>query len=380
MRPQRSWPRTARTSTLPRRSRATSMVSRSKNSWLRTMPDGMVPLRLLAPGIADLLARRVPAALVDVQPLVVTQVHRLRAYAWLARGDADAEVDAYGQLGRAVQILERMAHARGHVRCVVLVRVGHRDPELVTAEASACVSRADCTLQLMGEHADRLVTHAVAVLVVDRLQVVEVDHHQRKPSLGPVRRGDRAVDCPLELRPVGKTGEVIGASLFRVLARAVERDGDLVSDRGYELQVAGFERARQPRGHRHRAEQHALGAQLRADRAPLAGDAIDARLGRPRPDLHDLERSRPPADRELALLARLEPECLGQLEPRALAHPRRARLEVEHLQRLRQPDLRDLGHVERAAEGAGDVVQAVQLCLPCLVPRVRLLEVAADED
>src|SRR6266702_2981436 len=175
MRPQRSWPRTARTSTLPRRSRATSIVSRSKNSWLRTMPDGMAPLRLLAPGIADLLARRVPAALVDVKLLVGLLVHRLPVHARLPRGDADAEIDAHGQLGRAVQILERMAHARGHVRCVVLVRVGHRDPELVTAEASACVGRADSALQLMGEHADRLVTDVVAVLVVDLLQVVEVE-------------------------------------------------------------------------------------------------------------------------------------------------------------------------------------------------------------
>src|SRR5437773_436953 len=140
------------------------MVSRSKKSWLRSRPDGMAPLTLLAPGIADFLARRVPAALVDVQLLVGLLVHRLPVHARLPRGDADAEVDAHGQLGRAVQILERMAHARGHVRCVVLVRVGHRDPELVTAEASACVSRADCTLQLMGEHADRLVTHVATVI------------------------------------------------------------------------------------------------------------------------------------------------------------------------------------------------------------------------
>src|SRR5207247_6552817 len=123
MRPQRSWPRTARTSTLPRRSRATSMGSRSKNSWLRTMPDGMVPLRLLAPGIADLLARRVPAALVDVQLLVGLLVHRLPVHAWLPRGDADAEVDEQEQLGRAVQILEHKWHASGPVIVVELIRV-----------------------------------------------------------------------------------------------------------------------------------------------------------------------------------------------------------------------------------------------------------------
>src|SRR5439155_265755 len=203
MRPHRSCPRTPRTSTLPRRSRATSMVSRSKNSWLRTRPDGMAPFWLLAPGIADFLARRVAAALVDVQLLVGLLVHRLPVHARLPRGDA-------------------------------------------------------------------------------------------------------AVDGALELGPVGQTREVIGASLFRVLPGAIECDRDLVGDRGHELQVAGLERARQPRGHRHRAEQNPLGAQLGANSAPLAGDAIDARLGGAGRELHYLQPSRPSADRELALLARLE--------------------------------------------------------------------------
>src|SRR6266513_2824287 len=150
MRPHRSCPRTPRTSTLPRRSRATSMVSRSKNSWLRTRPDGITPFRLLAPGIADFLARRVAAALVDVQLLVGLLVHRLPVHARLPRGDADAEVDSHRELGGAVQVLERMAHARGHVRGMVLVSVRHRDAELVTAEAPARVCRANRTLQFVG--------------------------------------------------------------------------------------------------------------------------------------------------------------------------------------------------------------------------------------
>src|SRR6266550_8730304 len=103
-----------------------------------------------------------------------------------------------------------MAHARGHVRGMVLVSVRHRDAELVTAETPARVCGANSTLQLMGEHADRLVTDVVAVLVVDLLQVVEVDHYQREAPLVPLRRSDRAVDGALELGPVGKTREVIG--------------------------------------------------------------------------------------------------------------------------------------------------------------------------
>src|SRR6266849_2649667 len=108
MRPHRSCPGIPRTSTLPSRSRATSMVSRSKNSRLRTIPDGMAPLRSLAPGIADFLACRVAGALVDVQLLVGLLVHGLPVHPWFPRGDPDAEVDAHGQLGRPVQIFERM--------------------------------------------------------------------------------------------------------------------------------------------------------------------------------------------------------------------------------------------------------------------------------
>src|SRR6266852_8624559 len=164
MRPHRSCPGIPRTSTLPSRSRATSIVSRSKNSWFRTIPDGMAPLRSLAPGVADLLACRVAAALVDVQLLVGLLVHGLPVHSGFPGGDADAEVDAHRQLGGAVQVLERMAHARGHVGRMVLVCVRHRDPELVTAETSAGVGRADRALQLMREHADCLVTDVVAVL------------------------------------------------------------------------------------------------------------------------------------------------------------------------------------------------------------------------
>ena len=111
----------------------------------------------------------------------------------------------------------------------------------------------------------------------------------RRPPCRPCGHG--AVDRALELRPVGEPGEVVGTGLSRVLARAVERDRDLVGDRGHELQVARLERPGQPGRHRHRAKQHALGAQLGTDRAPLAGDPVDAGLGRAGRHLHHLRRS-----------------------------------------------------------------------------------------
>ena len=92
--------------------------------------------------------------------------------------------------------------------------------------------------------------------------------------------GHRTVNCPLKLRTVGEPGQVIRPGLTRVLARAVERDGDLVRDSGHELQVARLKGPGQTGRDGHRAEQHALGAQLRADRAPLTGDPVHTRLRR----------------------------------------------------------------------------------------------------
>ena len=120
---------------------------------------------------------------------------------------------------------------------MVLVGVGHRHPKLVPSEAAACVGGAHRPLKLVGQDADRLVAHMVPVLVVDLLQVVEVDHHQRQPALMPLRGCDGAVDRTLELRTIGKSGQVIGARLLGVLARAVKRYSNLVRDGSHELQV-----------------------------------------------------------------------------------------------------------------------------------------------
>src|SRR5260370_33219882 len=105
MRPHRSCPGIPRTSTLPSRSCATSMVSRSKNSWFRTIPDGMAALRSLAPGIADFLACRVAAAFVDVQLFVGLLGHRLPVHPGLPRGDPESEGDPHRPPGRALQLL-----------------------------------------------------------------------------------------------------------------------------------------------------------------------------------------------------------------------------------------------------------------------------------
>src|SRR5207245_9023304 len=90
-------------------------------------------------------------------------------------------------------------------------------------------------------------------------------------------------------------------------------------------------------------------------------------------------QARPTGLRELLLLAWLHADRLRQLEARSLAHPDGARLETEHLERLPEPDLGDLVDVERAAERARDVIQAVQLALARLVLALGEVAVASGE-
>src|SRR5690348_6131453 len=113
--PQRRCPPTSRTRTLSRRSRATSLVPRSKKAWSTT--------RSAAGRFVKPLLGRVPAPLVDIERLVRRLVHRLPVEALPPRGDADAELHRDGQLGRAVQVLERLPHADPYLTGVALVRV-----------------------------------------------------------------------------------------------------------------------------------------------------------------------------------------------------------------------------------------------------------------
>src|SRR6266550_3513177 len=259
-RPQRRRPSDSRTRSLSSRSRATTRVSRSKKAvskiatspfmgqsagagsaswtgWSGRWPEGPEGPRVpsvagsLDRGFAKPLLDRVAAPLVHVESLVGGLIHGLPVEALPPCGDSDAELDGNRQLRGAVQVIKRLADAKADLAGVSLVGVRHRHAELVAAQPAARIGGPHRPLQLSREDADRFVADVVAVGVVDVLEVVEVDHHQREAALVPFGRCDRAVDRPLELRPVGQPGQVVGARLLGVLTRAVESDGDLVRNR-----------------------------------------------------------------------------------------------------------------------------------------------------
>ena len=280
---------------------------------------------------------------------------------------------------QAVQVIERLTDANANLARVSLVRLRHGDAEFIAAEPAARVGRPHRPLQLLGEHANRLIADVVAKRIVDLFEIVEVEHHQGEPPPVPLSGRDGAVDGSLELGPVGQSGQEVGPGLTRVLSRSVERDRDLVRHRGHEFEVARLERPGQPRCHGHGAQQHSFRTQLAADRAPLARDPVDTGFRPAGRNLDHLDEARATRLGELVLLAGLHPDRLGQLEPGALADPDRAGLQSEHLERFPQANLRDLGHVQGATKSAGDVVEPVELGLPGAMARLGVVEIAADE-
>ena len=114
------------------------------------------------------------------------------------------------------------------------VSLRHRHTELVAAKPAAHVGGTDHPLKLLCDEPERRIAGAVALAVVDLLQVVDVDHHHGQLASVPFRQRDLALDHTLELATVREACEVIRTSLVGELARAIQRDCDLVRHRGHE--------------------------------------------------------------------------------------------------------------------------------------------------
>jgi hypothetical protein len=110
------------------------------------------------------------------------------------RISSSAVSNAAGQAGRFLNAADRTDQQR----------------ELVAAESRQHRIRADHSGSAFGESDQDLVAHRVAVYVVDRLEAVEVDHHQGEPAAVPPQPVESRRHAVLELAAIGKAGERIG--------------------------------------------------------------------------------------------------------------------------------------------------------------------------
>ena len=74
----------------------------------------------------------------------------------------------------------------------------------------------------LGQHHERLVPHAMPVTIVDELEVVEVDDHERAGMATPGRPFELDLERTLESAPVGRTRERIEHRLLRDGGNAIE--------------------------------------------------------------------------------------------------------------------------------------------------------------
>ena len=106
----------------------------------------------------------------------------------------------------AVGIGERLERPRRRRGRLIGVGVRKQDGELVAAEPRHGVPVAHAVAQHARRGLQDAVTGAMAVEVVDRLEVVEVEQHDR-PARGVGQRGEVPADDAPEPAPVEQLGE-----------------------------------------------------------------------------------------------------------------------------------------------------------------------------
>ena len=89
---------------------------------------------------------------------------------------------------RDAQLLDRLAHALGQQRGALDVGLGQHHRQLLAAVAGRLVDVARQVAQHAGHRGQHLVALLVAVLVVDPLEVVDVEHHEAERALEAAAR------------------------------------------------------------------------------------------------------------------------------------------------------------------------------------------------
>src|SRR5262245_62015415 len=104
-------------------------------------------------------------------------------------GDADAEAQLEGCSGRCLEVqwlhsqLELRALLSGNFRAAA----GAAHDEFISAIPAADIVGAEPLAQRAGDRLERLVARAVPVPIVDRLEVVEINHQQRQLNSASLR-------------------------------------------------------------------------------------------------------------------------------------------------------------------------------------------------
>ena len=182
------------------------------------------------------------------------------------------------QLG-GVGLLHRIHDAAGdHLEVAAIAHSRQQHGELVTAQAGYQVGGAQAALDAPGRAPQDLVADVVAHRVVDRLETVEVEEHERQLRAGL----GVALQLPLEGSPVGEPGERVDTGHVRDLGVARGQLGPRPVEveahhhqRGGEDRRPGGDQGRRGRGAGQRVPRH--------DGDDAQGDGRQGREGQDHP-------------------------------------------------------------------------------------------------
>ena len=164
----------------------------------------------------------------------LARVHRvLRA---LRDPDGDRDLAGRAELGRR----ERVRQPAREVERVARVARGHDHAELLAAEPADDVGAAQLAAQEDGQLGENLVARAVAVDVVDALEVVDVEHEDGDRVARAARARELRAQAVVEVAVVVEAGQRVGLCLvLEPLAdlRVVERERRGVGEAGGELEL-----------------------------------------------------------------------------------------------------------------------------------------------
>src|SRR5690606_8953586 len=102
------------------------------------------------------------------------------------------------------------ANALGNLSGGRKLGIRHDDDELLTAIAADKVDAAKIALEAQRDFLQHLVTYGMAPGVVDRLEPIDIDQHDRKWPLARLRPIELALQVAVEISAVIDTGQRIG--------------------------------------------------------------------------------------------------------------------------------------------------------------------------
>ena len=165
-----------------------------------------------------------------------------------AEGEPDRDGDATDR--RELELAEPLDETLGDARRVGGVARAHDHAELLAAEPADDVLGPNRGAQRVREQPQQLVADAVAVHVVDALEVVDVEHQHRHRTVRPARLLERVQQPLVEGAVVEQPGERVGARLVlepRADLRVVERERGGVAEALRQLELVVAERRRRRR-------------------------------------------------------------------------------------------------------------------------------------